>query len=102
MPEEDRAKVKGVIGGRQWERQEAYWYPPDQEVIKINVDGAFNPVTGDAAVGVITRDSDGQPHIMAWRVVCRCRNAEEAEALALPEGAKLAEHWSANSHVEFK
>jgi hypothetical protein len=39
---------------------------------------------------------------MAWQVVTRSRDAEEAEALALLEGAKLAEHWSSDIHVEFE
>ena len=64
-----------------------------QSEIKVNVDGAFNPRTGAAAVGVIARDHEGNPHIMAWRMLFHCRDAEEAEALACLEGIKLAERW---------
>jgi hypothetical protein len=105
QPEEERASVKGVVGGRQRERQEAHCFPLDHDGIKNNVDRAFNLVTSADVVGVIARDNDGndgQPHIMVWRVVSRCRDAEEAEALALLEGAKIVEHWSANICVEFE
>jgi hypothetical protein len=37
---------------------------------------------------------------LAWQVVTRCRDAEEAEALPLLGGAKLADHWSSDIHVE--
>jgi ribonuclease HI len=59
--------------------------------MKINVDGAFNSVTGIAAVGAIVRDHEGQPHAMAWCMVGPCRDAEEVEALAMLEGLRLAE-----------
>jgi ribonuclease HI len=55
------------------------------------VDGAFNSVTGIAAVGAIVRDHEGQPHAMAWCMVGPCRDAEEVEALAMLEGLRLAE-----------
>jgi hypothetical protein len=35
----------------------------------VNVDGAYNLTTDEAAIGIITRDHEGQPHIVAWRVV---------------------------------
>jgi hypothetical protein len=66
------------------------WNPPARDTIKINVDGAFNPSTGGAAVGVIARDHEGSPHVMAWRLLFHCRNAEEAEALAVVEGLCFA------------
>jgi hypothetical protein len=65
------------------------WVPPSQRDLKINVDGAFNP----AAVGVIVRDSGGNPQAMAWRLLIDCRDAELAEALACLEGIKLIHHW---------
>jgi hypothetical protein len=71
-----------VIGqGSLQKRKDSAWFPPAQDAIKINCDGAFNPVTGVAALGVIARDQNGQSDIMAWQVVTRCRNAEEARGL---------------------
>jgi hypothetical protein len=37
----------------------------------VNVDGAYNLTTGEAAIEIIARDHEGQPHIVAWRVVSR-------------------------------
>jgi hypothetical protein len=65
-------------------------------------DAAFNQATGNAAIGIIARDHEGQPRIMAWRVLHHCRNAEEAEAIALLEGTRLAEFWPGNIHVDFE
>jgi hypothetical protein len=63
---------------------------------------AFNLSTGEAAVGIITRDHEGQPHIMEWKLVGRCRDAEEAEALALLEGLRLIEQWPRDTPVVFE
>jgi hypothetical protein len=56
-------------------RGDACWSPPPQAAIKINVDGAFNQATGEAALGVIVRDHEGQPHVMVWRLLHHCRDA---------------------------
>jgi hypothetical protein len=40
------------------------WIPMNSGSIKINVDGAFRARTGEAAEGLIARDSVGQPHVM--------------------------------------
>jgi hypothetical protein len=66
--------------------------PPDHTIFKVNVDATFNLTTGEAAERIVAQDHEGQPHIMAWRLVGRCRDAEEAEALALLDGIRLAEH----------
>jgi hypothetical protein len=68
----------------------------------VNIDGAYNPTTGEAAIGIITRDHEGQPHVMAWRVVSRCRDAGEAEALAFLDGTRPTEQWSNSTHVELE
>jgi ribonuclease HI len=91
-----RFKEQGEVG------RGAHWVPPDRDVINVNADGAFNPVTNEAAIGVIARDHMRQPQVMAWRVISRCRDAEELEAIALLEGAKLAVQWAANIRVEIK
>jgi ribonuclease HI len=79
--------------------QVKYWTPPASDSIKVNVDGAFNPMSGAAAVGVIARDNAGNPYIMAWRLLFNCRDAEEAEALAVLEGIRFAERWPANTSI---
>jgi hypothetical protein len=99
-PGESNVTGQGARGRMARERDGAQWVPPERDVLKVNVDGAFNPVTKEAAIGVIVRDHAGQPHIMAWRVVSRCRDAEESEALALLKGAELAEQWAANIRTD--
>jgi len=76
--------------GRQEQKQ---WIPPDPGWLKINVDGAFLPASGAAAVGIIIRDHDGHVKLAAWRVLRHCRDAEEAEAVACCEGITLAARW---------
>lgn len=61
--------------------------------LKANVDGAFNPKMGEAGLGVIIRDHEGKPLLMAWRVIWFCRSAEEAEATACLDGVRLGERW---------
>jgi ribonuclease HI len=87
-----------LSGTERWPgTREALWLPPDRAVMKINVGGAVNPSTGEAAVGAIMRDYEGQPHAMVWRRIGRCRDAEEAEALALMEGLRLADQRPVNA-----
>jgi hypothetical protein len=57
----------------------------------VNVDGAFNSETREATVDTIVRDHVGQPHAMTWRMVGRCREAEEAELMALLERLRLVQ-----------
>ncbi|RLN13275.1 hypothetical protein C2845_PM09G14780 [Panicum miliaceum] len=71
----------------------ASWVPPQPGWVKINVDGSFVAQYGDAGVGVVARDSDGQVVLMAWRTLLRCQNVEEAEAQACLEGLRLAAQW---------
>jgi hypothetical protein len=57
--------------------------------MKINVDGADNPVTGEAAVGIIVRDHGGNPQVMVWRLISNYRDAEEAEAFGMLGGSAV-------------
>ncbi|TVU05003.1 hypothetical protein EJB05_48150, partial [Eragrostis curvula] len=69
------------------------WVPPDKNVLKINVDGAFMESSSAAAVGVVIRDNTGSPLLTAWRILFYCRDAEEVEITACLEGIKLAARW---------
>jgi hypothetical protein len=55
--------------------------------MKINVDGAFNPMTGEALVELIARDHGGNPQIMVWRLISNYRDTEEYEAMACLGGS---------------
>jgi ribonuclease HI len=67
-------------------------FPPDGW-IKVNFDDSFVEQTGEAGVGVITRNSKGEVIFIAWRALSRCANAPEAEAFACLEGIQLAGQW---------
>jgi ribonuclease HI len=66
------------------------------------VDGAFNPVTGQAAIGAVVRDHEGNPKVMLWRKVSHCRDAEEVEAVACLEDFHLAQHLPTNVRIEIE
>jgi ribonuclease HI len=70
--------------------------------MKINVDVADNPVTGEAAVGIIVRDHGGNPQVMVWRLISNYRDAEEAEALACLERVRLFHQWPSHIQVELE
>jgi len=69
------------------------WITPSTGMMKINVDGAFIPSSGIAAVGVVIRDHLGQTKLASWHLHRHCRDAEEAEAIACHEGNVLAARW---------
>ncbi|TVU49286.1 hypothetical protein EJB05_00593, partial [Eragrostis curvula] len=75
------------------------WVPPARGKFKINVDGAYNAQSGAAGLGVVIRDADGHPLLMAWRKLFHCRDAEEAEAAACLDGVRLAMRWPGISMV---
>ena len=49
--------------------------------------------SGEAGVGVIARNEDGQVVFSAWRYFDKCGSAAEAEVLACVEGLQRAVHW---------
>ncbi|OMO90725.1 hypothetical protein COLO4_18924 [Corchorus olitorius] len=65
------------------------WSPPSEGNIKINVDGAFEVGKGEAAVGVVARDSTGTTVAVISKKV-KASTCEMAETLAVREGVKLA------------
>jgi hypothetical protein len=79
-------KHKGVKDRKRWRL-------PLQDTFKINVDAAFNPLLGEAAVGVVIRDWEGSLKLMAWHTISHCRDAKEAEARVCLEGANMALRW---------
>jgi hypothetical protein len=66
------------------------WQPPPPGPTKVNVDAAFFPDTGEAAIGVVARDHLGAIVMAASKVIDICKDVEEVEACAILEGLKLA------------
>jgi ribonuclease HI len=64
------------------------WRPPEDNWIKVNVDGAYLEQTGRAGVRY------GKVLLSAWMVVHGARSAEEVEAQACREGLMLAAEWT--------
>jgi hypothetical protein len=56
------------------------WKPPPVGWSKINFDGSFVEHTGEAGVGVIARNHQGEVIFTAWRCVPQCTSAIEVEA----------------------
>jgi ribonuclease HI len=69
------------------------WKPPPVGWSKINFDGSFVEHTGEAGVGIIARNHQGEVIFTAWRCVPQCTSAIEAEANACLEGVRFATQW---------
>jgi hypothetical protein len=89
------------VTGQRRAPQNSFWNPPAHAAIKINANGAYNLATGEASIES-ARDHEGNPHIMVWRMIKNCRDAEEIEAIACLEGLHLAQHWPNNVLVELE
>jgi ribonuclease HI len=70
-----------------------YWKPPAEGYLKINVDGAFDAISGRAGIGVVIRNSTGGVGLSAWKAILHARDAEEVEAMACREGLQLGSAW---------
>lgn len=66
-----------------WERPPVGW-------VKANVDESFVPQTGDAGIGVVVRNNEGEVLLSVWKALQHCSDAAEAEALACVEGFRHA------------
>ncbi|KAL4340591.1 hypothetical protein GQ457_08G017500 [Hibiscus cannabinus] len=66
------------------------WSRPLQNNIKINVDGAFNPTSRKATIGVIARNSYGMMIDGCAFQLRGLHTTDSAEACAFKEGVKLA------------
>jgi ribonuclease HI len=104
FPHADVAKGKMVIdpnqGFKRAERRHDVskqpchaWRPPDGDMAKLNVNGAFSP-DGRAGCGMILRNQQGEVIFAACQQVQHCRDATEAEIMTIEEGLKLALLWT--------
>lgn len=65
------------------------------------MDTAFSVQSGEASIGLVIRDHDGQVVLTAWKVLQMCLSVEEAEATACLEGVQLAVEWIGKPTVRF-
>jgi hypothetical protein len=66
------------------------WIGPTKWDLKVNIDSAFSPTSGPAAVGVMARDN---PYIMAWAELlapfCGKIDGQRIQALWLNQTAPI-------------
>jgi ribonuclease HI len=89
-------KIKKKTGANQ-----IGWIAPPIGWLKVNVDGSFVQDTGKGATGAVIRDQQGHVVAASGNILASCNSAEETEARALIDGAKLASEWS-NSPIIFE
>jgi hypothetical protein len=69
-----------------------HWKKPPAEETKLNVDGSY--ASTGAGAGMVLRDHAGAIIFTACRELQQCRDATEAELMAIEEGLRLALHWT--------
>jgi hypothetical protein len=77
--------------GRRKERK--HWRVPDVGYMKLNTDGAFVSSI-EAGMGMVLRDHHGAVVAAACREAIKCRDATDAELMAIEEGVHLALMWT--------
>jgi hypothetical protein len=87
FPAADIMKGKMVM-----KKDKPKWSKPPPGAAKLNVDGSF--LSNGAGVGMILRDHTGQVIFTACRSLNHCRDATEAELMAIEEGIMLVMQWS--------
>ncbi|CAN6302143.1 unnamed protein product [Urochloa humidicola] len=73
--------------------QRRVWSMPPQGWIKLNVDAAFEPLSGETNLGMVIRDHTGKVLVSSWKHGLRCVSVEDAEAAACLEGIQLLSKW---------
>jgi ribonuclease HI len=66
------------------------WIPPERDKLKMNVDAGFSSSTGEATAGFAVLDHHGSMVLAGSTILPNCKNAEEAEALAVWTGLNTA------------
>ncbi|GLU00931.1 hypothetical protein SLE2022_182650 [Rubroshorea leprosula] len=81
-------------------QRHSYWSRPPQGIIKVNVDAAFSPSLGSAALAMVGHNSKGEICFgNVW--LCMALSPVMAEALVLFKATKLVANMGIQ-HVIFK
>ncbi|XVE66582.1 hypothetical protein DITRI_Ditri08aG0090300 [Diplodiscus trichospermus] len=70
------------------------WQPPTTGFVKINVDAGVRLTTGEACLGVVTRDSAGEVIFSAYQTVNGIKSVLATELKAIHLGLSLASSQS--------
>ncbi|KAK9900951.1 hypothetical protein M0R45_002351 [Rubus argutus] len=71
--------------------QSKFWHPPSDEFVKINVDGSWDPLNGDAGSGAIARNHLGIM-VAGSSKSFRALSSIQAESQAIADGLLLAKN----------
>ncbi|XP_062020639.1 uncharacterized protein LOC133737027 [Rosa rugosa] len=71
-------------------RQLVTWTRPQENWVKVNCDGAFQPATRKGGAGVVIRDANGDFQVGAARPLPLVTSPFHAELMVLKEGINLA------------
>jgi ribonuclease HI len=74
-------------------KERKHWRVPDIGYMKLNTDGAFVS-SREAGMGMVLRDHHGVVVAAACREAIQCRDATDAELMAIEEGVHLALLWN--------
>jgi ribonuclease HI len=80
------------------ENATSVWRPPRENVLKINIDGAYRPETKEGGWGFVVRDNHGQVRGSGAGKLSCIASAAQAEARACEEAAHAASEWGV-THV---
>ncbi|XVE52609.1 hypothetical protein DITRI_Ditri02bG0135500 [Diplodiscus trichospermus] len=65
------------------------WQPPEDNILKINVDAGFNAARMTASLGVVARTAEGYTRFCAKKCISRSFSPLHAELLAIVLGVDL-------------
>jgi len=71
---------------RSAQKAKLLWKPSTEGYLKVNIDDAFDAISGHAGFGVVIRNSAGGVELSVWKAILYARDAEEVEAMACREG----------------
>ncbi|KAK1651426.1 hypothetical protein QYE76_069231 [Lolium multiflorum] len=74
-------------------KERKHWRVPDIGYMKLNTDGSFVS-SREAGMGMVLRDHHGVVVVAACREAIQCRDATDAELMAIEEGVHLALLWT--------
>ncbi|CAL9018504.1 unnamed protein product, partial [Prunus brigantina] len=88
---QDFLRVNNCLGSQSRQGQiRQMWQPPQENTLKINVDGAWKPGTTEGGVGVVVRDSTSKFVAGCATKLTNVFSVPQVEALAARTGTVLA------------
>lgn len=85
-----QAEDRGVSRFQQAQRE---WEPPLLDILKINVDGSFQPESNNGALGFINRNHEGSAVLAGAGNLGPVHDALMAETMAFKQALEAAEYF---------